>query len=92
VSNAANWLQYMQNPKAHLLKKLLGDILGGKAMPYLDLIDRVSVPLVTEADLTLFNRLLVEIYEVGYLKAVEDHKAKLAELGFKVAVVPQTKG
>jgi hypothetical protein len=87
-----NWLNLMQNPKVQVMRKLLVDVLGERSRPYADLTDRLGAALVTETDLKLFNQLLIDVYEVGYLKAVEDHKAKLAELGYRVAVVPNTKG
>lgn len=85
-----NWMQVLQNPKSHVLKKFVAEVLGGRATPqYMDLMDRVGAALVTEADLRLFHQMVAEVYEVAYLKAVEDHKQKLAEMGFKVSVIPQ---
>ena len=35
-----------------------------------------------------FADLAVDIYEVAYLKAVEDHKDALAKAGLKATIVP----
>lgn len=61
--------------------KLLGDARYPK---YHELMQRISSQIITQKDALDFATMLAEIYEVGFLKAVEDYKKEVEKHGFKI--------
>jgi dsRNA-specific ribonuclease len=86
MSKEANWLEYLQNPKGLILKKFMAQVLIQKYSSYDDLLTRVGVSLITEKDLNLFAKMVNDIYELGYIKAVGDYKEQLTKLGVQVNI------
>lgn len=76
----------MSNPRAHMLKKTMFEILKDRYPKHEQIIDRVSHSLATEKDIKEFVSMMVDIYEVGFVRAVDEHKEKLAKLGFDVKI------
>lgn len=83
----ANWMDYLSNPKSHYLKKIMFDILQERYSQNEDIIERLSVMLLTEKDLTSFVKLITDTYELGYIKSVNDHKSALEKIGLSATVV-----
>lgn len=50
------------------------------------IIDRLGVSLVTEEDIRGFFKMIANIYETGYMKAVEDHKEQLKQMGLEARI------
>ena len=84
--NQISWMEYMQNPKGLALKKHIAKLLEQKYLVYEETINRATHQLITEKDLTLFGNMLSDIYELGYMKAVNDYKDQLAKLNIKVNI------
>ncbi len=84
-----DWTKYIQNPKGMYLKKFAFEILKERYGHHEQVLERIGHYLVTDKDLEDFSKLLVEVYEVAYLKAVNDHKDALASMGLKATVVPE---
>lgn len=82
-------LNYMANPRSFTLKKWLAELLKEKYVPHDQIADRVATALVTEKDMESFGKLMVDVYEKGYLKAVEDYRAQFEKLGVKINVVAE---
>ncbi len=76
----------MQGQKTVALKKFMVQILENKYKPYDDLLDRTTFFLVTDKDLMLFSKMIGDVYEQGYLKAVADYKEQLDKLGMSVKI------
>jgi len=51
-----------------------------------DIVERVGHYLVTESDFKNFMSLIVDVYESGFMRAVDDYRTKLAKMGIKVEV------
>ncbi len=81
-------MQYLQNPRSHQIKKFLFGLLQGRYARSEQLIERLSHHMVTDADVEQFGKMVSDIYETAYMKAVEDHKAALAKHGLKATVRP----
>lgn len=79
-----------QNPKTYALKKFMAQLLEHKYGPHDDIISRMTASLITDADMANFGKLISDIYEVGYMKAVAEYKDQLAKLGIKVTVGQKT--
>ena len=85
MSNA-NWLNFMSNPMAHHIKRSMFELLKEKYGKHEQIVDRIAHSLVTEKDMKDFIGLLLEIYELGFVRAIEEHKDKLAKLGLGVRI------
>ena len=56
-----------------------------------NIIERIGASLVTDGDSKAFFKLVADLYEMGYLKSVNDHREQLVKLGFIATVVPENK-
>jgi hypothetical protein len=83
-----NWLSLMANPKTHAVKKMMYEFLKDKYPAHDQIIERLSTAMQTEGDIQAFFKMVVDIYEKGYIKSVDDHKEQLAKAGISVRVVP----
>lgn len=81
------WMQFLSNPKSHYVKKSMFELLKERYTKHEDIVERISVSLLTDKDLQAFLQLSLELYEIGYLRSVEDHRAQLEKMGIKVSVV-----
>lgn len=83
----ANWLDYMSNPRGHYLKRTMFEVLKDRYAQNEQIIERMGVTLLTEGDLESFMKMVGDIYEMAYLKAVEDHKEQLQKAGLVAKIV-----
>jgi len=81
-----SWAEYLQNPKTIALKKFMVEILYTKYHAYEDLLTRLGSQLITENDLHSFGKMINDVYELGYKKAVDDYKEQLAKMGIAVNI------
>lgn len=79
-----NIMKYMSNPKSFTLKKWFCDLLHLDYSKHDQIIERVSSSLVTDKDLEDFGKLIGQIYETGYKKAISDYKEEVEKLGVEV--------
>lgn len=84
ASSGGNWMQALQNPQAQYVRKFLFEILQDKYSPYQDIIERVSHSLVTRQDIDSFGKLILAVFEKGYLKAINDNREALRQRGIEV--------
>jgi hypothetical protein len=82
-------LNFMTNPRSFTLKKWLVELLKEKFSPHDAIADRVATALVTEKDMEAFGKLMIDVYEKGYLKAVEDYRTQFEKLGVRINVVAE---
>lgn len=87
----ASWMDYFSNPRGHYLKKTMFDILQERYAHNEPLLERLSVALQTESDLTAFFKLIGDVYEIAYLKSVNDHKEQLQKAGLVARIVADKK-
>lgn len=80
----------MQNPKGIALKRFMATILGQKYLDYEDLLQRSTCYLVTDKDMASFSKMISDVYELGYMKAVSDYKDQLQKIGVKVNISQKT--
>jgi hypothetical protein len=82
-----NLIKYMSNPRAFTLRKWFYDLLKINYIAHDNIIERVSSALVTEKDLEEFGKLIGQVFETGYKKAVDDYRKQMEEMGLKVHIV-----
>lgn len=85
--NQSNLIRYMSNPRAFTLRKWFYDLMNVDYSKYDTIIERVSTSLTTEKDLEEFSKLIGQVYEMGYRKAVDDYRIKMEEMGLKVQFI-----
>ena len=81
-------MDYFSNPRGHFVKKTMFDVLQERYAQNEQIIERLSIALQTEDDLKAFFKMVGDIYEIGYLKSVNDHKEQLQKAGLIARVVP----
>lgn len=86
----ANFLKYMSNPRTFTLKKWFSGILQDRFNSHEVIIERVATSIVTESDLEAFGKLMGDLFEVGYMKAVNDYRDELEKIGIKISVGAKT--
>ena len=80
----------MQNPKGIALKRFMATILGQKYSEYEELLQRSTFYLVTDKDMASFGKMVSDLYDLGYMKAVADYKDQLQKIGVKVNISQKT--
>jgi hypothetical protein len=86
-----NWFEAMQNPRGWTLRKTLYEFLKARYQKNEEILDRISLHLVTEKDNKQFFQLITDVYEMGFLQAVEQQKSQLEKLGLKVNITSDKK-
>lgn len=80
------WINFFSNPRSHYLKKVMFEVLKERYFQNEPIIERLSVMLMTESDMNQFVKMMVDVYETAYMKAVNDHKEQLSKLGINVKI------
>lgn len=83
-----SWLNYFGNNQSHHIKKVIFEMLKERYSKNEQIIERISLSLVTEKDMKDFITLTTDLYEVAYLKAVQDHREQLEKLGLIANIKP----
>lgn len=86
-----NWMDHLSNPRSHFLKKTMFEVLKDRYGKNEQIIERMGVTLLTESDVNAFLKMVGDIYETAYMKAVNDHKDQLQKLGLIAKIVPDSK-
>jgi hypothetical protein len=83
---ANDWMQALSNPLGIVVKKYMFDVLQERYLKHEDIIERVSHSLATRCDVEKFGKLILEVYEAGFMKAVNDNKEAWERLGYKPTI------
>lgn len=75
----------------YVAKKYVFDILQDRYAQNEATVTRLTHYLATEQEVRDFVKLVVDSYERGYMKAVDDYRGKLRQLGYDVKVVEEKK-
>jgi deoxyhypusine synthase len=79
----------MQNPQAFAVRKYLFDMLKDRYPKNADYIERLASGVITKTDYESLGSLMADVYEAGFMRAVEQYKEQMAKLGMRVNVVPE---
>lgn len=82
----ANWLDYMVNPRGHQLKRVMFEFLKERFAVNEQIVERIGSSLTTDADMKDFLKMVTDIYETAYFKAVNDHREQLQKLGITARI------
>jgi hypothetical protein len=83
-----SWMDYFTNPRGHYLKKTMFDVLKERYAQNEQIIERMGVTLLTESDLNAFIKMIGDVYEIAYMRAVNDHREQLQKAGLVARIVP----
>lgn len=86
-SKQSNFAKYLTNPRSFTLKRWFVELLKENYTPHNDVIERIASGLTTEQDVKDFGKLITQIYETGYRKAIEDYKSQAEQLGLRISIV-----
>lgn len=81
----------MQNLHSAAIKKYLFELLKGRYVRNEKFIDRISAGITTKEDYEALGSLVVDIFETGFMKAVDEYRDQFTKMGMKVNVVPDRK-
>jgi hypothetical protein len=87
-TNNTNFIRYMQNPRAFTLKKWFYDMLKLNYSAHDNIIERVASSLATDKDVEDFGKLIGQVFEEGFRRALEQYKAEVEKLGMKITIEP----
>lgn len=77
---------YLSNPNVNFIKQYLFDILKEKYAENEQCIERMSQNLTLRQDAQDFIKLLSDVFQKGYIIAVDQHKEALKEVGMGVKI------
>lgn len=80
---------FSQNPQSFAVKKYLSEILKDRYGKNADCVERLAAGVSTRADYESLGTLVADIYEAGFLRAVDQYKEQLAKVGMRVNVVAE---
>lgn len=67
------------------------ELLKGRYARNEKFIDRLASTVSTKEDYEALGSLVVDIFETGFLKAVDEYKGQMAKMGLRVNIVPEEK-
>lgn len=82
-------LPMMPNPISVAIKKHLFEMLKERYVKSEKFIERISMMMVTKDDYESLATLMSDLYEAGFMRALDQYKGQLAKMGMKVEVVPE---
>lgn len=80
---------FNQNPQAVAIKRYLFDLLKERYEKNQRYIDRLAVGTLTREDYESLGKLLADVYESGFVRAVEQYKEQMSKLGLRVNIVAE---
>ena len=81
----------LQNPHALAIKKYLFEVLKERYSKNEKFIDRLTTTIATKEDYEGFGVFVTDLFETGFIRAVDQYKDQFAKLGMKVNIVAEEK-
>jgi len=76
----------VMNPFINATKRFIHDLIGAQRYAnHEETLEQVSRQF-NQKEYERFGKLIAEIYEAGYMRAVEEHQVELKKVGLKVIV------
>lgn len=79
----------LNNPQSIAIKRYLFELLKERYSKNEKFIDRFSSTITSQQDYEDFGKLIVDIFEVGFLRAVNQYKEQFEKMGMKINIVPE---
>jgi len=78
-----------QNPQSVAIKRYLFDLLKERYERNKGYIERISLATLTSEDYESLGRLMADVYESGFVRAVDQYKEQMSKLGLRVNIVSE---
>jgi len=85
-----NLMGYFGNVQSHYFKKVMFELVKERYQSNEPIIEKLSTTLSSEKEVKEFFKLATDLYEIGYLKSVEDHREQLKKLGLNARITQGT--
>lgn len=83
-------LPFAQNAQSVAIKKYMFEMLKERYSRNERFVDRLASTVVTKDDYESLGGLMADVYEAGFVRAVDQYKEQLAKVGMKVSIVPES--
>lgn len=80
-----------QNPQSIAIKRYLFEVLKERYGKSEKFIDRLAANVNTKEDYEALGAFVTDIFESGFLKAVNEYKEQFTKLGMRVNIVAEEK-
>lgn len=80
----------MGDPKLMALKRIMHQFLEDRYGRNDQIVERVCTALQTQGDMEAFVKMIMDCYELGYTRAVNDHREQLEKAGLTVKIVSKS--
>lgn len=80
-----------QNPQSIAIKRYLFEILKEKYPKNEKFIDRMASQTITKEDYENLGSFITDVFECGFLRAVNEYKEQIERMGMKVNLVAEEK-
>lgn len=87
--NKSNYVKYMSNPRCYTLKRWFSELLTSDYPKHDETVERISTAMLTDLDVENFGKLIMNVYEAAYKKAVADYKTEFEKMGVKISIGTQ---
>lgn len=88
MASQNNWKQ-LTNPRLFVIRKWIFELVKDKFPNHEEVIERISNSVATDRDLQALGKLLGDVYEAGFMKAISDYQGEFKRLGIQVNITPQ---
>ena len=78
-----------QNPHALSIKRYLFEMLKERYPKNEKFIDRLTSTITTKEDYDGLGSFITDIFELGFVRAVDQYKEQFAKMGMRVNIVPE---
>jgi hypothetical protein len=82
----SGWAQLLSNAATMHIKRYLYDVLKDRFPRNELFIDRLVAAMQTNADIEGLGKFVVDVFEIGYLKAMKDQEEALKKCGLKATI------
>jgi len=79
------------NPHSLAIRRYLFEVLKERYKKNESYIERIASSVAIKEDYEALGALVADVYESGFMKAVEQYKDQIAKMGYRVQVVPESK-
>lgn len=80
-----------QNPQALAIKRYLFELLKERYSRNERFIDRLSSQIMTKEDYENLGIFITDVFETGFLKAMNEYKEQFEKMGMRVNIVAEEK-
>jgi hypothetical protein len=82
-------MQYLRNPHVFAIKQYIAKLIPEKFKERETFIERLCISLSTKQDVEDFGKIVLDIYEAGFFRAIGKYREQLEKHGIAVKVTAE---